>query len=86
MNDAELVNRQVDRGIVGTRVDRNVPFGCEHDREARVIRGGGRGESRKDGLASEDGDAIDRGDKSPNVFASDIADVRCRGPGAMAER
>ena len=81
MNHAELVDGETNGAIVRARVDRDVAFGSKDNREAGVVGGSNRGESSKDGLAGEDGEAINGNDEGTNVFALHISNVGRRGTG-----
>ncbi len=77
MDHAQLVDGEVNRTVVGPRVNRNVSLGGKHNGEAGGVGSGDRGKSSKNGCTGEDGEAIDGDDESTNVFASNIPDVGC---------
>ncbi len=77
IDHAKLVDRQVDRTVVGERVNRKVLGGKKYCK-AGVISSGNGGKGGSDGRTGEHSKAIDRNNEGPDALTTDVADVRRR--------
>ncbi len=84
VDEAKLVDRQVKRAVVRASVDRDVSVGRKDNRERGSVGGGDARQNEDNGLARENGDAINRHDISTDVLASHVSDAGSRGSGGNA--
>jgi hypothetical protein len=84
VDEAKLVDRQMKRAVVRASVDRDVAVGREDNGERGSVGGGDARQSEDNGLARENGGAINRHDISTDVLASHVADSGSRGTGGNA--